>query len=254
MSQVAKSFEEHNIIPDILPAGTQVPHNLGIHWPKVNLRAPGDRLHRDEVQEIPTITTDLKVSLAVIHPTVKSQTDQNTKIISHPAQQPKNADTQEYVLLMVDPDLTHYNDRTFGQVRHWLVPKVKLSSDGNVSINQAATISPYVGPAPLAAHLVVGESRPSRYTFLLLKHRTAGPPAVLDPDTLKAHYEGDAGQFGGEMQNVIDRMGFDTAVFMQKNGLEVVAGTFMFVDGNVKSTLANAGLLATGVAQKVAGQ
>ncbi|KAI6280453.1 hypothetical protein MCOR07_008312 [Pyricularia oryzae] len=227
MSQVTKSFEEHNIIPDVLPAGTQVPHNLGIHWPKVNLRAPGDRLHRDEVQETPTITTDLK---------------------------PKDDDTQEYVLLMVDPDLTHYNDRTFGQVRHWLVPKVKLSSDGNVSINQAATISPYVGPAPLAAHLVVGESRPSRYTFLLLKHRTAGPPAVLDPDTLKAHYEGDAGQFGGEMQNVIDRMGFDTAVFMQKNGLEVVAGTFMFVEGNVKSTLANAGLLATGVAQKVAGQ
>ncbi|KAI6440217.1 hypothetical protein MCOR22_007358 [Pyricularia oryzae] len=227
MSQVTKSFEEHNIIPDVLPAGTQVPHNLGIHWPKVNLRAPGDRLHRDEVQETPTITTDLK---------------------------PKDADTQEYVLLMVDPDLTHYNDRTFGQVRHWLVPKVKLSSDGNVSINQAATISPYVGPAPLAAHLVVGESRPSRYTFLLLKHRTAGPPAVLDPDTLKAHYEGDAGQFGGEMQNVIDRMGFNTAVFMQKNGLEVVAGTFMFVEGNVKSTLANAGLLATGVAQKVAGQ
>ncbi|KAH8837856.1 hypothetical protein MCOR27_004094 [Pyricularia oryzae] len=227
MSQVTKSFEEHNIIPDVLPAGTQVPHNLGIHWPKVNLRAPGDRLHRDEVQETPTITTDLK---------------------------PKDDDTQEYVLLMVDPDLTHYNDRTFGQVRHWLVPKVKLSSDGNVSINQAATISPYVGPAPLAAHLVVGESRPSRYTFLLLKHRTAGPPAVLDPDTLKAHYEGDAGQFGGEMQNVIDRMGFNTAVFMQKNGLEVVAGTFMFVEGNVKSTLANAGLLATGVAQKVAGQ
>ncbi|KAI6363890.1 hypothetical protein MCOR25_005740 [Pyricularia grisea] len=228
MTQVTKSFEEHNLIPDVLPAGTQVPHNLGIHWPKVNLRAPGDRLHRDELQETPTITTDLKPS--------------------------EDADTQEYVLLMVDPDLTHYNDRTFGQVRHWLVPKVKVTKDGNVTINQAATISPYVGPAPLAAHLVVGESRPSRYTFLLFKHKTAGPPAVLDPDTLKAHYEGNPGQFGGEMQNIIDRMGFDTAVFMAKNGLEVVAGTFMFVEGNVKSSLANAGLLATGVAQKVAGQ
>lgn len=63
MTQVTKSFEEHNLIPDVLPAGTQVPHNLGIHWPKVNLRAPGDRLHRDELQETPTITTDLKVSL-----------------------------------------------------------------------------------------------------------------------------------------------------------------------------------------------
>ncbi|KAL0937145.1 mitochondrial 54S ribosomal protein mL38 [Colletotrichum truncatum] len=226
---VSKIFEEHKIIPDVLPVGTKISHNLGIHWPSVSLRAPGERLHRDELQDEPTITTNYK---------------------------PGDASKEEFVLLMVDPDLTHYNDGTFGQVRHWLVTKVTVSHSGEVIVNHGSTISPYVGPAPMAAHLVIGEARPSRYTFFLLKHTSeVSLPTTFDPSTLRGEYEygGDTSKLGNSPQNIIDRMGFNTQAFIQKNGLEVVAATFMFVEGNVKSTITSAALLASGAAQKAVG-
>ncbi|GJC87807.1 hypothetical protein ColLi_10645 [Colletotrichum liriopes] len=227
MTDVTKVFQEHNIIPDVLPAGTKIRYNLGVHWPSVSLRAPAERLHRDQVQEEPRISTNFK---------------------------PDDASSDEYVLLMVDPDLTHYNDGAFGQVRHWLVAKVTLSHSGDVVVSGGSAISPYVGPAPLAAHLIVGDARPARYTFILLKHASSpGLPATFDAATLRGEYEGDASKLGGDSQNIIDRMGFSTQAFIEKNGLEVVAATFMFVEGNVKSSLANAALLVSGAAQKAVG-
>jgi len=53
---------------------------------------------------------------------------------------------------------------------------------------------------------------------------------------------------------MIDRMRFNTQQFLVKNSLEVVAATFMFIEGNVKSGIANATLLATGLAQKAVGK
>ncbi|EFQ35604.1 hypothetical protein CGRA01v4_04086 [Colletotrichum graminicola] len=232
MTDVAKTFQEHNVIPDVLPAGTKIPYNLGVHWPAVSLRTPAERLHRDRVQEQPKVTTNFK---------------------------PDDASRGEYVLLMVDPDLTHYNDGTFGQVRHWLVANATLNNAGDVLVDDAdgaVAVSPYVGPAPLAAHLIGVGARPSRYTFLLLRHAgssAATPPAALDAATLRGEYAGDAGALGGDAQHIVDRMGFDTRAFIETNGLEVVAATFMFVEGNVKSSLTNAELLVSGVAQKAVG-
>ncbi|KAK2042025.1 hypothetical protein LZ31DRAFT_556479 [Colletotrichum somersetense] len=162
---------------------------------------------------------------------------------------------------MVDPDLTRYNDGTFGQVRHWLVANARLAGDVLVDTNDdgggggAVAVSPYVGPAPLAAHLIGVGARPSRYTFLLLRHVGGPPPAAgaLDAATLRGEYAGDVGALGGDAQHIVDRMGFDTRAFIEANGLEVVAATFMFVEGNVKSSLKNAALLASGSAQKAVG-
>ncbi|KAK2053083.1 PEBP-like protein [Colletotrichum caudatum] len=230
MTDVTKIFEEHNVIPDVLPAGTKIPYNLGVHWPTVSLRAPAERLHRDRVQEQPKVTTNFK---------------------------PDGASGDKYVLLMVDPDLTRYNDGTFGQVRHWLVVDATLNHAGDVLVdaNDAVAVSPYVGPAPLAAHLIGVGARPSRYTFLLLRHVGGPPPAAgaLDAATLRGEYAGDAGALGGDAQHIVDRMGFGTRAFIEANGLEVVAATFVFVEGNVKSSLKNAALLVSGSAQKAVG-
>ncbi|KAK1992531.1 PEBP-like protein [Colletotrichum falcatum] len=231
MTDVTTIFEEHNVIPDVLPAGTKIPYNLGVHWPTVSLRAPAERLHRDQVQEQPKVTTNFK---------------------------PDGASGDEYVLLMVDPDLSRYNDGTFGQVRHWLVANATLNDAGDVILDDedddddddddgsgAVAVSPYVGPAPLDARLVGAGARPSRYIFLLLR-RPGGRTAAM----LRGGF---AGALGGDAQHVVDRMGFDTRAFVEANGLQVVAATFVFVEGNAKSTLANAALLVSGAAQKAVG-
>ncbi|KAK2031090.1 PEBP-like protein [Colletotrichum zoysiae] len=234
MTDVTKIFEEHNLIPDVLPVGTKIPYNLGVHWPTVSLRAPAERLHRDRVQEQPKVTTNFK---------------------------PDGASGDKYLLLMVDPDLTRYKDGTFGQVRHWLVANARLAG-GDVLVDTnddggAVAVSPYVGPAPLAAHLIGVGARPSRYTFLLLRHvgGPPPPPAAGAPDaaTLRGEYAGDAGALGGDAQHIVDRMGFNARAFIEANGLEVVAATFMFVEGNVKSSLKNAALLVSGSVQKAVG-
>ncbi|KAK1955782.1 hypothetical protein LY78DRAFT_674832 [Colletotrichum sublineola] len=179
-------------------------------------------------------------------------------LASSPFYQPDGgASGDEYVLLMVDPDLTRYNDGTFGQVRHWLVAKATINSAGDVLVDDASgavAVSPYVGPAPLAAHLVGIGARPSRYTFLLLRHPQGSGPSSTAAAALRGEYAGaEAGALGGDAQHIVDRMGLDTWGFVERNGLEVVAATFVFVEGNVKSSLTNAALLASGAAQKAVG-
>lgn len=49
-------------------------------------------------------------------------------------------------------DLTHRNDKYFGQVRHWLTTRVTVSPTGQVNVSNDRDISPYVGPAPIPAH------------------------------------------------------------------------------------------------------
>jgi hypothetical protein len=101
---------------------------------------------------------------------------------------------------------------------------------------------------------------PSRYTFILC--RTKNPEADkasssslsnLYPDSLRAQYEGTSGELGKPSQDMIDRMKFNTQRFIEKNNLEVVAATFMLVEGNIKSAVTNAGLTTTAMAHKVVG-
>lgn len=53
---------------------------------------------------------------------------------------------------------------------------------------------------------------------------------------------------------MIDRMRFNTQRFIERNGLEVVGATFMFVEGNLKSGVANLGLAAQGIGDKIVGK
>lgn len=98
------------------------------------------------------------------------------------------------------------------------------------------------------------EPRPSRYTFILCRHKSGKAPDSYDESTLKRHYEGNPGDLGGAPQDIIDRMRFDAQQFIDQNDLEVVAATFMLVEGNVKSGIANMALTAQSVVDKVIGR
>lgn len=156
---------------------------------------------------------------------------------------------------MVDPDLTRRHDTTFGQVRHWLAVRASVDSFGRVK-DLDDTISPYVGPAPMPVPHLPGNSHPSRYTFILCHHKDSAPnPALhIDPDSLRDEFEGQPGELGKASQDIIDRMRFNTQKFIERNGLEVVGATFMFVEGNLKSGVANLGLTAQGIADKIIGK
>jgi hypothetical protein len=71
---------------------------------------------------------------------------------------------------------------------------------------------------------------------------------------LRAAYEGEPGEFGKPTQDIIDRMKFNTDTFIQRNKMEVVAGAFMLVEGNVKSAVKNASLVAQALADKMMGK
>lgn len=49
-------------------------------------------------------------------------------------------------------------------------------------------------------------------------------------------------------------MKFNTQHFIEQNHMEVVAATFMLVEGNLKSAVENATLTATAVAHKIVGK
>ncbi|KAJ9196321.1 hypothetical protein DTO164E3_6377 [Paecilomyces variotii] len=228
-TDVQTIFEKESIIPDILAPGTKVPRNLKVIWPNAKLEKPGQMIERDETQPQPTLFVE------------PSPEDKESQPI--------------YTLLMVDPDLTHRNDKYFGQVRHWLTTRVTVSPTGQVNVSKDRDISPYVGPAPIPAHyFTLGKPHPSRYTFLLLRHKTGVALPELNPDSLRAAYEGSPGEFGQPTQDIVDRMRFSTEQFIERNKMEVVAGTFMLVEGNAKSAVKNASLVAQGLADKMMGK
>ncbi|KAJ9236318.1 hypothetical protein DTO271D3_5790 [Paecilomyces variotii] len=228
-TDVQTIFEKESIIPDILAPGTKVPRNLKVIWPNAKLEKPGQMIERDATQPQPTLFVE------------PSPEDKESQPI--------------YTLLMVDPDLTHRNDKYFGQVRHWLTTRVTVSPTGQVNVSNDRDISPYVGPAPIPAHyFTLGKPHPSRYTFLLLRHKTGVALPELNPDSLRAAYEGSPGEFGQPTQDIVDRMRFSTEQFIERNKMEVVAGTFMLVEGNAKSAVKNASLVAQGLADKMMGK
>lgn len=95
---------------------------------------------------------------------------------------------------------------------------------------------------------------PSRYTFLLCRHKTQDSPVGFDANSLRGQYEGEPGELGKAGQDLIDRWKFNTQHFIDRNDLVVIASTFMLVEGNLKSAVANAGLTAQAVADKMVGK
>jgi hypothetical protein len=139
------------------------------------------------------------------------------------------------------------NDTYFGQVRHWLVTNVSTSTSGTLSIPSNSIVSPYVGPAPLPNYLY---SRPHRYTFILAS--SSSPVNITNDDLRELQKPYIAAMAGNQdAQDIKDRWGFDARKLIEIKRLKVEAVNFMRVGGTLKSAVANAGMMAQGVANKV---
>ncbi|EED14239.1 conserved hypothetical protein [Talaromyces stipitatus ATCC 10500] len=224
-SDVTSALTADGIIPDILPTGTTVPRNLKISFHTTTLDKPGQMIDRDDTQvKKPTVFVD---------PPLEGDRGDN------------------YTLLMVDPDLTIRHDTRFGQVRHWLISHCSISPAGEVLDVKGVTHSPYVGPAPMPVFDITGKPHPSRYTFILFKPKSSLTKSDDVKISQSEQYPGLASDLGKPSQDLFDRWKFSTKQFMEENNLEVVAATYMLVEGNLKSSVANAGLMANAIGHKI---
>lgn len=74
----------------------------------------------------------------------------------------------------------------------------------------------------------------------------------LDENTPGSNqHDGLASELGNASQDIFDRCKFNAQRFIQKNNLEVVAATFMLVEGNVTSGVKNVGLMANAAGNKI---
>ncbi|OKL62163.1 hypothetical protein UA08_02161 [Talaromyces atroroseus] len=231
-TDITNTLNAEDVIPDILPTGTIIRHNLKVSFPKAKLDRPGQMIAVNDTQPKPTVFVD---------PPIEADTLQDI-----------------YTLMMVDPDLTHRHDTRFGQVRHWLVTNCSVSSAGEIIDLKARTLSPWIGPAPIPAHHIAEKPHPSRYTFILCKTKSAPSEkdtrrAKLDDSILQDQYEGLASELGSPSQDLFDRSKFNAQQFIQANNLEVVAATFMLVEGDITSGVRSAGLVANAAGNKIVG-
>lgn len=58
----SKGLQEHQVVPDVLPVGLDIPSNLKVQWPKTVLDSPGKELDREETQPEPKLYLDPSVS------------------------------------------------------------------------------------------------------------------------------------------------------------------------------------------------
>ena len=152
---------------------------------------------------------------------------------------------------MVDPDLMKNNDTTFGQVRHWLITNLSCDSSGTLSHQAAAIRSPYVRPAPLPNYI---SPRPHRYVFMLARATSKIEVRPEDLREMQKAYAAAVQGKQGEMQDLKDRWGFNAWKLCEEKGLEVLAVNFIRVAGTLESSVANAGMMAQAVGDKVVGK
>ncbi|KAK3216748.1 hypothetical protein GRF29_1g873704 [Pseudopithomyces chartarum] len=222
-------LREHKVIPDVLPEGTTLSHDLKVVFPEATLDTPGQELGREETQPEPRLFLD-------------------------PVPQEKHND---YVLILTDPDLMSNNDQSFGQVRHWFTTNVSLTDNGELTVYPSPqyNISPYIGPAPLPNYLY---SRPHRYIFILARPLSSTHPLSISAEDFEKLQEPFAAAFKGaqrgDVQDLKDRWGFDARRLCEEKGLGVEAVTFMRVGGTVRSAGANAVMMGEAVVDKVLGR
>ncbi|CAH2094032.1 unnamed protein product [Euphydryas editha] len=110
MSSVAKAFEEHGVVPDVVPkAPASV---IKVNFPsgvEVNL---GNKLTPTQVRDVPTVSWDAE---------------------------PDNY----YVLAMTDPDAPSRKEPTLREWNHWLVGNIP---GGNVTAGE--TLTQFIGSGP----------------------------------------------------------------------------------------------------------
>jgi len=223
-TQVTKqALLEHKVIPDVLPDTINLSYDLALEWPNTKLDTPGKELANADTKEEPKVFLD----------PAPSETLDNL------------------VLIMVDPDLMTNNDTSFGQVRHWLITNLSCDSTGTLSHHSAAIRSPYVRPAPLPNYI---SRRPHRYVFILARASSKIEVRPEDLREMQNQYPAAVQGKQGEMQDLKDRWGFNAWRLCEEKGLEVLAVNFMRVAGTLESSVANAGMMAQAVGDKVVGK
>lgn len=131
---------------------------------------------------------------------------------------------------MVDPDLTHTNDQTSGQVAHHIRSGIQFDEASHKGGNSDQT-SPndvsYVGPAPPLG------SGAHRYVFILCRE----PESY---DRLSSQL-----RVGKTKEDLAARIRFDATEYVRGEGLKVEALAWMLVDPTLKSTADNVMLMAS---------
>lgn len=110
MSSVAKAFEAHGVVPDVVskaPAG-----EIKVNYPSGVEVNQGNELTPTQVKDVPTVSWDAKSD-------------------------------NYYVLAMTDPDAPSRKEPKFREWHHWLVGNIP---GGNVAAGE--TLSQYVGSGP----------------------------------------------------------------------------------------------------------
>jgi hypothetical protein len=144
-------------------------------------------------------------------------------------------------------DLMMNNDTYFGQVRHWLVTNLSTSANGALIKSEGDDVSPYIGPAPLPNYLY---ERPHRYVFILARAQGNVHVSAADLQELQKPYTA-AVSGKQEVHDLKDRWGFNAQKFLEMKGCEVLAVTFVRVQGTAKSAAANAAMMGQAAMDKV---
>ncbi|XP_026489055.1 protein D3-like isoform X1 [Vanessa tameamea] len=132
MSSVARAFEGHGVVPDVVPKAPTT--DIKVKYPsgvEVNL---GNELTPTQVKDVPTVTWNAKPE-------------------------------SYYVLAMTDPDAPSRKEPKFREWHHWLVGNIP----GN-NVAAGETLSQYVGSGPppetgLHRYVFLVYEQPGKLTF-----------------------------------------------------------------------------------------
>jgi len=138
---MVNSLEKLDVIPDVLPSGTQTSAKLWLDFGgKAKVEQAGTPVDRQTTQTEPDVYSDVESDSGAL-----------------------------YTIIMTDPDLLKKNDQMSGQVRHWLQPGLKFSGANQPAKKTTDAVSNYVGCAPApgtGAH---------RYVFILARQGGSAP-------------------------------------------------------------------------------
>ncbi|KAF9142281.1 hypothetical protein BGX30_002989 [Mortierella sp. GBA39] len=135
--------------------------------------------------------------------TLSVQETQQAPQVSFQAESPSD----QYTLIMTDPDAPSRKDPTMREYRHWVVANISGTSDFQpANVAQGAVVSPYMGPAPPAG------SGPHRYIFLLYKQTPSTNISALTTPLAP------------------QRQGFKAKQFSSHAHLELVGANYFFAE------------------------
>ncbi|KAJ9102853.1 hypothetical protein QFC19_004581 [Naganishia cerealis] len=221
--QIISLLQASHIVPEVLPSVPgDLEGQLSLAYPTHTI-IPGEHVPRVVSKDIPVV---------------------RFKPFQESSARPGDG---KFSIMMIDPDLTHMNDRLSGQVRHWLQPGIVFSADQDEP--SAGGEGWWVGKVTEKA--VTEYLDAHRYVFLLLRETASSAPQATDfPSTQRTH----AASFPKENENLADRMGFNAAEYVEKKGLKVVGVTWMFVAPDLESLVDNAKIGVATVLDKVMGK